>query len=372
MSFSVQFSLLVLFAVLSMAEETSTMLLQTRITPRQSLSKAAEAPTRILFVGNSFTYVHDLPHQLKHVAKSLGRSIVVEEVTVSGSFLLHTSTLNHTRDMLNQKWDYIVLQEFSLIPTMDSARDKYLQPALRNFLKHKKNAKVVVFMTWGYQDGLGQPCPYGGHYNIGLSLAAMQGCTTCPTCPQSQLYHEKVNNYSCMQYALARGVLSMLEHGADIVAPCGLAWQVAQGSHNVPDSCKRLVDAEYQSTMPVTVPLNTSGAVLKANPRRQLYIAHPDGTFDKHPSRAGQYFNALVFYATLFGESPVGAVAPLETQTDEVKLREEEAPLSELELSEFQELAFKSVQACGKACGLTSDQSTAGWPSEVNLDDNML
>ena len=39
------------------------------------------------------------------------------------------------------------------------------------------------------------------------------------------------------------------------------------------------------------------------------------GKWDKHPNMAGQYLNALVFYATLFGESPVGAAGPLDTGT---------------------------------------------------------
>jgi hypothetical protein len=31
------------------------------------------APTRVLFIGNSFTFVNDLPHQLINIAESLGK-----------------------------------------------------------------------------------------------------------------------------------------------------------------------------------------------------------------------------------------------------------------------------------------------------------
>lgn len=43
----------------------------------------------------------------------------------------------------------------------------------------------------------------------------------------------------------------------------------------------------------------------------ELYRILGPHKFDKHPNQAGQYLNALVFYATLFGSSPVGAAGPL-------------------------------------------------------------
>lgn len=355
-----RFTLLALCAVLPVtlpfAQDEKSMLLQTKIIfpTKPQLSQVAEPPTRILFVGNSFTYVHDLPHQLKHISESLGKSIEVANVTISGSYLLRTSTLAHTNHLLKQDWDYIVLQDFSLIPTLRSARTRYLLPALKLFGDRKKKAKVVMYMTWGYQNGLERQCPYGGHYNIGMSLAEISGCKT------SKQYQEKVGSYPCMQYSLARGALSMLGQGADIVAPCGLAWQGATGSIEVPQECKRLIDDEYDSPLPVTLgALNATGALLRTNPQRPLYIIHPDGTFDKHPNRVGQYLNALVFYTTLFGKSPVGAAAPLETQSDEVVGARAEAPLSESERAALQELALMSVRACGKACGLTTDTIAA-------------
>ena len=55
-------------------------------TPRLLLLLLASAlpattATRILFVGNSFTFVNDLPHQIKSIAASLGDA----NVTVANS-----------------------------------------------------------------------------------------------------------------------------------------------------------------------------------------------------------------------------------------------------------------------------------------------
>ena len=35
-------------------------------------AKRQRTRTRVLFIGNSFTFVNDLPHQLKNIAESLG------------------------------------------------------------------------------------------------------------------------------------------------------------------------------------------------------------------------------------------------------------------------------------------------------------
>ena len=49
-----------------------------------ALSAVAAAPTRVLFVGNSFTFVNDLPHQLINIARSLGKEVEVANSTIGG------------------------------------------------------------------------------------------------------------------------------------------------------------------------------------------------------------------------------------------------------------------------------------------------
>ena len=74
--------------------------------PEEATSK------RILFVGNSFTFVNDLPHQIKHIAESLGDEAVVANSTIGGCTLYaQTPELDQrTETLLQEDWDFIVLQ----------------------------------------------------------------------------------------------------------------------------------------------------------------------------------------------------------------------------------------------------------------------
>ena len=68
---------------------------------------------RVLFVGNSFTFVNDLPHQLINIAKSLGEDVVVANSTVGGCSLYYqeAGSDEKTQELLQQPWDFIVLQD---------------------------------------------------------------------------------------------------------------------------------------------------------------------------------------------------------------------------------------------------------------------
>ena len=68
----------------------------------------------------------------------------------------------------------------------------------------------------------------------------------------------------CTQgYAIARGYYDQLSHGADMIAPCGLAWQVARGVTAIPKGCKAAIDEEYSEPSPfagnLTLPLTVAG-----------------------------------------------------------------------------------------------------------------
>ena len=85
---------------------------------------------------------------------------------------------------------------------------------------------------------------------------------------------------------------------------------------SIPAGCKGAIDAEYSTPSPFTanlsLPLRVDG--LPSSLRGfELYRKLGGGGWDKHPNMAGQYLNAVVFFATLFGESPVGAAGPLHT-----------------------------------------------------------
>ena len=69
-----------------------------------SAAVVAAAPTRVLFVGNSFTFVNDLPHQLINIARSLGHEIEVANSTIGGctAYYQRADTDARTAELLQQ------------------------------------------------------------------------------------------------------------------------------------------------------------------------------------------------------------------------------------------------------------------------------
>ena len=128
-----------------------------------------------------------------------------------------------------QEWNYIVVQSYSILPTIQKARETYLTPAVQSFAAKKKSAKVVMYLTWGYHDGNTAPCPTSGPAKC-FPLGTNANLTE-PPCTTSGAYKAKVDSFACMGYALGRGYMAQLAEGADRIAPCGLAWQVQDPPH---------------------------------------------------------------------------------------------------------------------------------------------
>ena len=313
----------------------------------------ASIPTRVLFIGNSFTFVNDLPHQIQNIAHSLGDEIIVANSTIGGCtvFAQRPAVDARTASLLQQDWDFIVLQSYSSLPTVEKARQSYLYPAIKNFVTFKKQAKIVMYLTWGYHDGNTAACPSSDNekcFPLG-SLAKL----TSPSCLTSPHYNNLAGTFSCMGYALARGYIHALKQGADRVAPCGLAWQVVRNVTNIPQRCRELIDAQYPNEpFPLSLPLQINDAAL---PNLELYRIFAKTGIDKHPNVAGQYLNALTFYGTLFGKSPIGAAPPLNTGSTSAGDR----PLTNVEIKTLQIAAHGVVEQCGSACGVSSSLSLA-------------
>lgn len=305
---------------------------------------------RVMFVGNSFTYVNDLPAQIANIAKSLGDELVHERSVIGGCTLweqqgeLDTTTAN----LLKEDWDFIVLQDYSVLSTVANARTEYFHPAIKDFVSRKKKAKVVMYMTWGYHDGLtSSSCPSSDNGKC-FPKGSLDSLTE-PPCSSDDTYKNKVHDFACMGYSLARGYHSTLaEDGVDMVAPCGATWQVVRGVSSIEDKCKAAIDAEYNSTFPLDLPFKVDGG---AATDVELYRpGHTNPGHDKHPTCAGQYINALTFYATLFGKSPIGAAGPLKESaagwpSDWVQLTDEQ-------MLAMQKAAAGVVAQCGSNCGL--------------------
>lgn len=113
-------------------------------------SPATQArPLKVLFIGNSYTYVNDLPEMLKSLASSCGEAnLEVAKVALPGATLEALWEEGQARKALQQhRWDFVVLQEQSVLPTVEPER-MYRYGRLFDSEIKKSGAKTVLFVTW--------------------------------------------------------------------------------------------------------------------------------------------------------------------------------------------------------------------------------
>lgn len=191
----------------------------------------------IAFIGNSYTFYNDLPAILVNLAREGGHDLGVDQFAEGGWTLeMHAASKKALKLIKQRPWDYVVLQEQSVIPSVPAEREQHMVPAIR--LLHAEiediGAETILFVTWGHRDGM----PQAGY-----------------------------SRYADMQAEITRGYMEIATQLDLIAAPVGEAWQRTAGQ-----------DAEFE-------------------------LWHQDGS---HPSLAGSYLAACVFYAVVFQESPEG------------------------------------------------------------------
>ncbi|MCB0764529.1 MAG: hypothetical protein KDB84_07475, partial [Flavobacteriales bacterium] len=78
--------------------------------------------TSVLFIGNSYTYVNDLPNTFRQLALSLGDTVVVGSSAPGGYTLFQHSTYAPTLAAIaSRPWDYMVMQEQSQLGALPAA-----------------------------------------------------------------------------------------------------------------------------------------------------------------------------------------------------------------------------------------------------------
>jgi hypothetical protein len=197
----------------------------------------APACTRVLFIGNSYTTVNDLPGVFAGLARSGGHRVETKSAAVDGWTLANHADSPATATALTaSSWDIVVLQEQSQIPAIEDFRQTQMYPAARRLISsiRDRGARPLLYLTWGRRDGWPE--------------------TGMPT-------------YASMQFAIDDGYLAIAADQRVAIAPVGDAW----------------------------------ATMVTGTPRMELW--QDDGS---HPSEAGTYLAACVFYATIFRESPKG------------------------------------------------------------------
>jgi len=152
---------------------------------------------RILFIGNSYTYVNDLPQVLASLARSGGHRVQTGMAAVGGWTLADHAASSRTLELLRaSKWDFVVLQEQSEMPAMEQSRTTSMYPAARQLVAQieELGARPMFFMTWAHREGL----------------------------PDYMLM-----DFRSMQFAIDRAYLGIAEELNVPLAPVGYAWLLA-------------------------------------------------------------------------------------------------------------------------------------------------
>lgn len=198
---------------------------------------------KILFLGNSYTAVNNLPQMLKDAALSVGDSVIFDANVPGGNTLLgHSSNQTSLNKIMLGNWNYVVLQEQSQFPSfpiqqVESDVFPYARKLDSIILQYNPCAETVFYMTWGRKNG---------------------DATNCGSWPP-------VCTYSGMDSLLNLRYRAMAQQNDAILSPVGEVWNYVRTNH----------------------------------PEIELYQSD-----ESHPSVAGTYLAACTFYASIFRKDP--------------------------------------------------------------------
>ncbi|MBU5429200.1 DUF4886 domain-containing protein [Kineothrix sp. MSJ-39] len=123
---------------------------------------------KILFVGNSFTRYHktdikySVPNQLQELARLTGKKVMADCVTNGSARLRYYAGMSAkyksyyqqlVTKLMEEEWDYVVLQEQSVVPAFSA--DAEMGPAVASLQKLigklRPRAKLLLYMTHAYE-----------------------------------------------------------------------------------------------------------------------------------------------------------------------------------------------------------------------------
>lgn len=118
--------------------------------------------TRILFIGNSYTSVNNLPEIVQQIYASVGESVSVTMVAPGGcTFQQHcVSSMNAIQ---SGGYDFVVLQEQSQFPSFPEGQFMqqsypYAQQLCEAIKLYNPDASIAFYMTWARKNGDAQNC----------------------------------------------------------------------------------------------------------------------------------------------------------------------------------------------------------------------
>ena len=113
-----------------------------------------------LFIGNSFTLNYNMPKKLERIARTQGFSLYTDQATKGGmDWKYHATNPKTYRKIKAEPWDYVILQGKSYEPlypdsTVEKTTIAYGQQMIDSIRYYAPKAKIMLFMTWGYKNGM--------------------------------------------------------------------------------------------------------------------------------------------------------------------------------------------------------------------------
>lgn len=118
----------------------------------------------VAFLGNSYTYVNDLPLIISKLAQSAGDNLNYTSNTPGGYTFQYHSTNSNSISLIQQNGlDYVILQEQSQLPSFPNTQIAtevfpYAKTLCNMITQYNPCAKPLFFMTWGRKYGDSQNC----------------------------------------------------------------------------------------------------------------------------------------------------------------------------------------------------------------------
>lgn len=122
-------------------------------------ASADTIPLKVLFIGNSYTHMHDMPKMFGKIAKKAGLNVLVEQsAQSSATFQIHSERKDMFKAINKRQWDYVILQGFSRELShspehIDTATIPYLSKITDAIYQNNACTNVLFYMTWGYESG---------------------------------------------------------------------------------------------------------------------------------------------------------------------------------------------------------------------------
>ena len=117
---------------------------------------SSEADHNVLFIGNSYTHVNDLPSIVSEISDANGVSISTEMIAPGGAFLEeHLVNPTVTNAIRSGEYDTVVFQEQSVAPSLPDFAEQTTIPAAISLdqIADSAGVRVIWFQTWGHVDG---------------------------------------------------------------------------------------------------------------------------------------------------------------------------------------------------------------------------